>query len=300
MLDIIEVYPQIYKLQVPVPLDIKYVNAYLFAGEVPTLIDAGCKGADTCAEIRATVRHLGISQLKRILLTHWHVDHGGGAAALAAAEGAEILVTARDYAEWVKFNRPARFYELQEYMFQTWGVPDRNIKLMSEFYTYLQSLDEIPDEVSYIEPGQAVTAGNYRLQVLGTPGHTPGHVSFVLTDAGLLFGGDQLLPNQVPYPSVWMDGQELKSGMPDYLRSLDVVAEAGCNRYFPAHGAPALDPTTRCQEVAQQIREQAANHVPAETVYAGAVSLLHGRSEFLFYDLHIVYGWEELQRLSAG
>ncbi len=300
MLEINEVYPQIYLLRVPVPLDIKYINAYLFTGEVPTLIDAGCKGADFCAEIRDTLRHLGIPRLKQIVLSHWHVDHGGGAAALAAAEGAEIFITARDYAEWIKCSRPERFDDLQDYMFHSWGVPEQEIRQMSKFYTYLQGIDESPEAVSYIEPGVQLEAGNYRLQVLGTPGHTPGHVSFVLAEAGLLFGGDHLLPNQIPYPAVWVDGGKLESGMPSYLKSLDVVAAAGCSRYFPAHGAPAMDPTARCQEVAGQMREQIANHVPADTVYLGAVPLLNGRSEFLFYDLHIVFGWEEMQRLSAG
>ncbi len=39
--------------------------------------------------------------------------------------------------------------------------------------------------------------GPIRLEVLETPGHTPGHVSFHLSDAGIIFVGDTLFAGSI-------------------------------------------------------------------------------------------------------
>ena len=67
-------------------------NAYLIIEPAGlTLVDSGLPGS--AEKILAYLRALGKtpSQLSRILLTHQHVDHVGGAAELASLSGAEVI-----------------------------------------------------------------------------------------------------------------------------------------------------------------------------------------------------------------
>lgn len=293
--EITEVYPKIFRLCFPLPLGIE-VNLYLFAGEVPTLIDTGTKGPETMAAIREGMKQAGIEKLQQILLTHWHVDHGGASAALAA-EGTQILISARDYEEWLTFSQEDRFTPLHEWMKREWGVPEDKVRGMFKTYKKLQALTDFPDKVSFINPGESIQAGDYRLQAVFTPGHTAGHLSFWAEEEKLLFSGDLLLPDQVPYPGAWLEGEKVISGLPDYLESIKAIEKLGGNTYFPAHGEPQADPAERCREVLAQIEGQVTRHMPAENIYLSANELCKDRPELLFYFLHYVYGWETVKEM---
>lgn len=292
-----EVYPKVFQLNLPLPLDVKDVNLYLIAGEIPTLIEVGIQTPLFLAGIKALMARAGVRQIQRILLTHWHIDHAGIAAVLAK-DGAEIFTNEIDYGEWLTFARPDSFALLHNWMVSDWGVPKEELRLMYQNHCFYQTLYTLPAKVTLLKPGDFVQAGDYRAQIISTPGHTAGHVSYWLEDEGVLFSGDALLPDQLPYPETWLEGTSRVSGLPFYIQSVKKIAQLQGERYFPAHGpTPGSDPTARCQVVLDKIHSQVKRHVPAETVYAGTAQLREKfGSDLLIYHLHHVFGWEAVRQ----
>lgn len=158
------------------PLDL--VNTFAFVepdGQV-TLVDTGLKRAP--ARIVAGLAAIGRapSDVTRILLTHSHSDHGGGAAQLARETGGTVTVHAAD-ADFVRRGERAPF--------NRWSAVGRLLDRMSaKAFAPVEVGHELHDgEVLPVLGG---------LRVVHTPGHTPGHVSLLHQPTGVLVTGDAI------------------------------------------------------------------------------------------------------------
>ncbi len=80
------------------------------------------------------------------------------------------------------------------------------------------------------------------LRAILSPGHTPGN-AVVVHDDGILFSGDQLLPDITPTPSIqvapkpWTSGWRYRS-LPHFVESLKVLDRMQFSRCWPGHGEP--------------------------------------------------------------
>lgn len=297
MLDIKEVAQNVFMLNVSVPINVDSVNLYLFAGEVPTLLDAGTNTPGVIEAVHEGMKKVGIKKLEQVLVTHWHVDHAGAADAFAK-EGARIIAGSRDYREWASFVGGDGFGQFYKWAIEEWDVPEKEIVSMIKIYKGFRMLTALPEKVDLIEPGQSVLAGDDSLIAISTPGHTAGHLSFYNEKDRILFSGDMLLPDEIPYPGIWQDGDQAVSGMPSYLKSLDIVEALEALTYLPAHGAPSANPVARCKEVREQLYHQLDQHRPAETVYLSASNVGSQKIHpgVLFMKLHYAFGWEQLKK----
>jgi glyoxylase-like metal-dependent hydrolase (beta-lactamase superfamily II) len=111
--------------------------------------------------------------ISKILLTHGHIDHAGGAAELAARLSIPIEGPQRDDEFWI------RQLPEQARMFGFSGAcgaftPNR-----------------------WLADGDSVAFGNVTLEVIHTPGHTPGHVVFFHRPSKLALVGDVLFAGSI-------------------------------------------------------------------------------------------------------
>lgn len=146
-----------------------------------TLIDAGLPGSHN--RILKYIADLGRPRksLKRIIITHADGDHVGGLAALRQATDARIMAHPLE-AEAIRRGESSR--PLQPY-----GLMRAVVAISAPFFQA-----DPTDVDEYLRHGQMlpVLGGLY---VVGTPGHTPGHISLFAPRLGILFVGDSVQTN---------------------------------------------------------------------------------------------------------
>ena len=152
---------------------VRLLNVYAFLISEPqmTLIDAGLIGSG--GRVQRHVRRLGrsLDDLSRIICTHAHPDHIGGVRELAGEREVEVLMHPADLAGLSVTLRDA--------------VANRNRGQLIAYFT------RHPGEATPIEDGQMLPMLG-GLQVVHTPGHSPGSICLYAARHKLLFVGDAL------------------------------------------------------------------------------------------------------------
>lgn len=178
-----------------------------------TLIDSGHvnHAAQTLALVR---RALGGASLERIVNTHLHSDHCGGNATLAREFGARITIPP-GLAEAVR----------------TWQA-----EVLS--YDATGQLCERFEAHATLHPGDVLSAGGRRFEVLAAPGHDPDSVMLFDAAHGLLISADALWEHGFGVVFPEMDGEP---GFDDVGAVLDGIAALPVKLVVPGHGAPFTD-----------------------------------------------------------
>ena len=200
---------------------LRWSNAYLLVEPARlTLIDSGLPGDGK--KVLAYIQQLGRSpsELERVIVTHGHPDHTGPLKGLSPHTGAVIAVHPSDTRYREKTNSRWLHYPAQPPAldWSRWDLP---------------FLHRIPAH-ELIEDGQLlpVLGG---LQVLHTPGHTPGSVCLYLAGQKVLFTGDTLLADgQCFRRPVAFPGTNLS----DYRASVDRLAQLPFETACVGHGQP--------------------------------------------------------------
>ncbi|MGZ3599404.1 MAG: MBL fold metallo-hydrolase [Ktedonobacterales bacterium] len=188
-----------------------------------TLIDTGMSGSER--KIGAYVRGIGreLGEVRRIVLTHQHVDHVGGAAALAEQTVAEVIASVGD--------APAIEGKAQR------DLPREPLGTVFRL-VLMRGLRPVA-VTRTLRAGETIGAllEDGGLQVIEAPGHTLGEIALYVPGRRLLFPGDAYRHKRADValpPGVFTTNVALARESMRALSELDIEAS------LPGHGEPIV------------------------------------------------------------
>ncbi len=119
--------------------------------------------ADEAERLLSEAKSYGLNKIKYIVNTHAHVDHVMGNREMVRRTGAKIVIHEKD----------AKF-----------------LTRMPQDLLMMFRADPSPSADILVKDGDIIEVGNVRLQVIHTPGHSPGGISLYMD--GMVFTGDTL------------------------------------------------------------------------------------------------------------
>lgn len=204
------------------------VNVYLLANDGRgdadglTLVDTGTHGAGP--KLVRSVRMLGFDPrgIGDVLLTHWHIDHSGSAARFASSSAHSRVWAGEVDLGIVRGERPPEV------------LPAPDTTALGRLLARVQRPGPpVPAAQGLADGDRQEAAGG--VEVVHTPGHTLGHVAYLLPSRGVLLAGDALFnvgrPTRGP--------KAFSSALTRRPASLRRILDLPWDTVAPGHGAPA-------------------------------------------------------------
>lgn len=236
-------------LTLPTPFPIGPINAYLIEGDELTLIDTGPNDPATLAALREGLAARGrtLSDIRRVIVTHAHVDHFGLAAQVVDESDAQVLSHARNRWWLADFEQEwERRYDFYHDVFLHNGAPreyaDSVIRGMRQLTQYARSVPA--DHFVPLEDGDEISLAGHPWRVVFAPGHASGLICLYHSETRTLISSDHLLRDVTSNPVLEppLRGEtERPRALVDYIASMLKTAQLDTRVALPAHGDPIYD-----------------------------------------------------------
>ena len=224
------------------------MHAYLLPGRDGwTLVDTGIGLPDAQERWAAELAALD-GPVVRILITHFHPDHVGAAADVAAVTGAPVHQGGLDYSQcelvWGNPHWPQRMAD----WFLSHGVPRASAEELIESGSVYAPFIRYQPNPLLVEEGERLDGW----ELVAAPGHADGQLC--LLKEGVLVSADHLLGRITPTVGLWPESRPDPLG--DYLQALERTIELAPRLALPGHGEPLADPVGRARELIEHHRER--------------------------------------------
>ncbi|HDS58896.1 MAG TPA: MBL fold metallo-hydrolase [Thermoplasmatales archaeon] len=179
-------------------------NVYVLAAEQPAIIDTGT--GFNLHHLRGRIQRVAaLSSMARIILTHEHLDHTGGVAELLEYTEAEVIMH-REGADTLEQGL--------DWSATLFGVSQPAVTVNRR-----------------VGDREVIDLGSDALEVLHTPGHSPGSMCLYHAESRSLFSGD----------TVFADGgvgrTDFRGGNTSQLhQSIQRLAQMEVRNLYPGHG----------------------------------------------------------------
>jgi glyoxylase-like metal-dependent hydrolase (beta-lactamase superfamily II) len=248
----------LYMITLPMPFRLEHVHVFVLIHDGSlALFDTGMNTPDTFSKLEEALERIGksVHDIDRIFLTHYHTDHCGMAGRLKEISRAPIhmsrigstIIEIQKNEELV-INRIKDFYISH-------GLSEKAIDTLITFFRGFRKVT-VPFKADVLlDPPHVINLGSSVIEVLPTPGHTRGHVSYFFPKEGLLLSGDHVLPEITPNLSPDLFCPEFRP-LQSFLDSLKMIGELPVVKVYPAHGDPFSNLKGRVEEIREHHRER--------------------------------------------
>jgi glyoxylase-like metal-dependent hydrolase (beta-lactamase superfamily II) len=244
-----EVAEDIRRVTFRLPLGIDHVHCHLvrLSSGGWLLVDTGLGLPDSEERWRPLLDALD-APIERIVITHFHPDHVGDAANVAALTGAPVLQGRLDAEQCRRVWGAER--DVSRYVAHalSHGMPAEEADDLRRETDFLAQLVDAVDDPEPLEPGDSLDGW----EVLHLPGHADGHLA-LLRD-GVLLAGDAILAGISPVVGVYPEARPDPLG--DYLQTLDAIVAIAPTVAFAGHGETIRDPAGRALDLVEHHRRR--------------------------------------------
>ncbi|MCE5295767.1 MAG: MBL fold metallo-hydrolase [Euryarchaeota archaeon] len=196
-------------------------NIVVVTGERPFIVDAGT-GMHSKTVIELIKKALEGARPEKLVLTHRHIDHVGGAADLSEHFDLEVLMHEID-APSVEEG------DLRSTAADAYGCKLKKLK------------------VTHLKDGDKISNGDSDYSVIHTPGHTSGSISLFNDESGVLISGDTVFVGGV---GRW----DLPTGNREELgRSVKTLLSMKPKDLYPGHGQVGIGYATEALKEALEM-----------------------------------------------
>lgn len=236
------------RVTLPLPTRPGHVHAYLLPGEDGwMLVDTGL-GLPDASERWAAELALAGGRVARIFVTHFHPDHVGAAADVAALTGAPVSQGRLDHEQCVLvWGSDAWAPRLADWFHRN-GVPAAVTDELIEQGSFYRPFIRFEPDPELVEEGDLVEGW----EAVAAPGHADGQLT--LLKDGVLVAADHLLDRITPSVGLWPESRPDPLG--DFLAALERTIELEPRYALTGHGEPIEDPVGRARELIGHHRER--------------------------------------------
>lgn len=241
--EVIEISDGLHWAYLPLPFRLNHVNIWLLKEDDGwTVIDTGCATKTVFDAWEALLTGpMGGEPVRRLVVTHGHVDHIGLAGWLVERFGAEFVGS---FAEWVwarlshTHDMPESNSEQQRFLMSHGFDEAAADRMVKSRHRFINMSTAIPGAISEIRDGETIRFGRRDWRVIVTGGHAFEHSSFYCEDDNILIAGDHLLPKISPVIAVYEmipKADPLRDYLESFARFCDIPSDV---LVLPSHGRP--------------------------------------------------------------
>ena len=234
-----EILNGVHQIKTPAPESTSwYTNVYVIEGsDGHILVDSGWDSQESLWTLQEGIKaaNLKLRDIKKAVITHIHPDHYGLSTKIKQICGAQVAIHKIDAGFiFPRYKDFAALLKKTEAMLRQNGAPEDELPQLKEASLWMNKYvtPDLP-EVK-LEDGDTISNDSFELEVLWTPGHSPGHVCLYEREKRFILTGDHVLYDTVPH--VGFNPQSGDNPLGDYISSLEKLERLKVNFILPGHG----------------------------------------------------------------
>jgi glyoxylase-like metal-dependent hydrolase (beta-lactamase superfamily II) len=279
----------LFRIEIPLPNSpLRSVNCYFIkGGKRDLIIDPGMNEKECLESLQASLKRIGCDLSRAdYFITHFHMDHLGGATALKT-DASKIFLGRRDVRTVHGIMFGHLWSSVTHFTVRN-GFPEAELQEVSrihprERYRFTKRMD-----FDILEENDLLPVGNYCFQCVGTPGHTQGHMCLHEPNKKIFIAGDHLLYEITPNISLRSNDENPLKAYFDSLKKVHALEPIDI--VLPGHGTPFKKYRKRIEDLEGHARQRAEKMI---SVFQKGRQNAYQMASQITWDMNVA-SWDEV------